>query len=135
MRRSDTLTIRFALLIAGLGLLAAGCAQADERSLVVKSSAYNSLESQTNAQPTLTAWGDTLKPGMKAVAVSRDLIALGLGHNTIIRIDGLPGEYRVLDKMAKRWKKKIDVYMGKDVEAARRWGVREVTIRWSHPTE
>ena len=32
--------------------------------------------------------------------------------------------------MAARWKKKIDIYMGKDVEAARSWGVREVTIHW-----
>lgn len=111
----------------------AHCVHADERTLRVEASAYNSLRSQTSEQPNLTAWGDLLEPGMKAVAVSRDLIDLGLAHNTVIRIDGLTGEYRVMDKMARRWNKKIDIYMGDDVEAARRWGVREVVIRWSVP--
>jgi len=110
------------------------CVHADERTLVVEASAYNSLQSQTNEQPNLTAWGDRLQPGMKAVAVSRDLIDLGLGHDAVVRIDGLPGEYRVMDKMARRWKKKIDIYMGEDVEAARDWGVREVVIRWTAPS-
>ncbi|MBV0933319.1 3D domain-containing protein [Marinobacterium sp. A346] len=99
--------------------------------MTVKASAYNSLVAQTNANPTLAAWGDTLKPGMKAVAVSRDLIKEGLTHNTLIEIEGLPGQYRVLDKMNKRWTRKIDIYMGKDVDAARNWGVREVEIRWT----
>ncbi len=106
------------------------CGQSSERSLVVTASAYNSLAAQTNDQPSLGAWGDTLKPGMRAIAVSRDLIELGLTHETIVTIDGLPGQYRVLDKMAKRWSKKIDIYMGVDFEAARKWGVREVMIRW-----
>ena len=56
--------------------------------------------------------------------------ALGLGHGTEVRIDGLPGLYVVRDKMARRWRKKIDIYMGNDVGAARRWGRRQVTIRW-----
>ncbi|MBR9828229.1 MAG: hypothetical protein GYB41_06255 [Oceanospirillales bacterium] len=99
--------------------------------LTVQASAYNSLAAQTNDNPTLAAWGDTLTPGMKAVAVSRDLIKEGLTYNTLIEIDGLPGQYRVLDKMNKRWTRKIDIYMGKDVDAAREWGVREVTIRWA----
>ena len=68
---------------------------------------------------------------MKAIAVSRDLIALGLVHDTVVRIDGLSGDYRVLDKLAKRWTKRIDIYMGDDVEAARRFGKQTVTIRWS----
>jgi 3D (Asp-Asp-Asp) domain-containing protein len=55
---------------------------------------------------------------------------MGLRRGTRVRIEGLEGEYRVLDKMARRWKRKIDVYMGSDVEAARDWGVRKVTIRW-----
>ena len=44
-------------------------------------------------------------------------------------------EYRVLDKMPSRWRRKIDIYMGEDVAAARAWGVRRVRIRWlSDPT-
>ena len=101
-----------------------------ERSLEVTATAYNSVASQTNDRPTLAAWGDRLEPGMKAIAVSRDLIPLGLGHRTAVTIEGLPGEYLVLDKMAKRWRRKIDIYMGDDVEAARRWGLRVVQIEW-----
>jgi 3D (Asp-Asp-Asp) domain-containing protein len=33
--------------------------------------------------------------------------------------------------MAARWTRKIDIYMGDDVSAAREWGVREVRIRWT----
>ncbi|GAL15331.1 hypothetical protein JCM19233_6349 [Vibrio astriarenae] len=38
--------------------------------------------------------GDRLKPGMKSIAVSRDLIALGLTHNQEVRIEGFEGTYR-----------------------------------------
>lgn len=125
-------------LILSIPLSLLGCTESavGEKQMTVKASAYNSVVAQTNADPTLAAWGDRLKPGMKAVAVSRDLIRQGLTHNTLIEIEGLPGKYRVLDKMNKRWTRKIDIYMGKDVEAAREWGVREVTIRWTpQPTE
>jgi 3D (Asp-Asp-Asp) domain-containing protein len=124
-----------AILIALLcGLLpsciSGGAARANEHVLHVESTAYNSVRNQTNAQPNITAWGDVLEPGMKSVAISRDLMTFGLTHGTTLTIDGLPGEYRVLDKMAKRWTKKIDIYMGEDVQAARDWGIRKVTIRW-----
>ena len=32
--------------------------------------------------------------------------------------------------MNKRWEKKIDIYMGLDIEAAREWGKRKVVISW-----
>ena len=47
-----------------------------------------------------------------------------------IKIKGLEGEYLVLDKMHSRWRKKIDIYMGKDRREAKRWGKRTVTIHW-----
>ena len=76
-------------------LLAPGCASADpEQRLQVTASAYNSVRAQTNDDPTLTAWGDRLRPGMKAIAVSRDLLDLGLTHGVRVRIEGLRGEYR-----------------------------------------
>ena len=106
------------------------CVANDERVMEVTATAYNSLEGQTSGSPTLAAWGDVLEPGMKVIAVSRDLIPLGLGHNTRVRIDGLPGEYRVLDKLVKRWTRRIDIYLGEDVQAARNWGKQQVTIRW-----
>jgi 3D (Asp-Asp-Asp) domain-containing protein len=98
----------------------------------VTATAYNSVNSQTKeGDPTLTAWGDTLKPGMKAIAVSRDLIDDGLTHGTEVTIEGLPGTYIVRDKMNKRWNDKIDIYMGLDIEAAKQWGKRTVTISWN----
>jgi len=104
------------------------CRGANE--LEVIATAYNSHPSQTQGDPRVTAWGDPLRPGIKAVAVSRDLISLGLTRGTEVEIEGLPGRYTVLDKMARRWEKRIDIYMGKDVRAAREWGRRRVTIRW-----
>lgn len=111
-------------------LLPIGCAAPPERTLEVKASAYTSHANQTSDQPWIAAWGDTLDPDMKVIAVSRDLIELGLTRGMRVRIDGLPGEYVVLDKMAKRWSRKIDIYMGEDVTSARQWGVRKVRIRW-----
>jgi 3D (Asp-Asp-Asp) domain-containing protein len=98
--------------------------------LKVTSSAYNSLPGQTDSRPNEAAWGDILKPGMKAIAVSRDLLAMGLTRNTRVKIKGMPGTYRVLDKMNKRWSKKIDIYMGNDRRKAMRWGRRKVEISW-----
>ena len=125
--------------LRSLGILAATLATAlsasadsiEKRSLEVTATAYNSVPSQTDGDPNITAWGDRLEPGMNVIAVSRDLIELGLSHGAEVTIDGLPGLWVVRDKMAKHWKRKIDIYMGDDVSAARKWGRRRVTIRWS----
>lgn len=124
---------RWTLLALGLLCLAPSCAtRADDipKSLVVHATAYNSVPDQTAGHPNVGAWGDELEPGMRAIAVSRDLIALGLRRGTEVEIEGLPGTWQVLDKMGKRWRRRIDVYMGEDVRAARRWGVRKVRIHW-----
>ena len=122
-------------LVLVLLVLAASPVLADEspselRELQVTATAYNSVEAQTNSQPNVAAWGDRLEPGMKAIAVSRDLIPLGLTRGAKVRIDGLAGEFVVLDKMAKRWTRKIDIYMGEDVGAAKQWGRRRLRIFW-----
>ena len=102
---------------------------AAEMTLTVTATAYNSLHGQgAGKDHALAAWGDRLKPGMRAIAVSRDLLAKGLTHNAGVRIEGLPGVWFVKDKMNRRWKNKIDIYMGKDRKAARRWGRRRVVI-------
>ncbi len=103
---------------------------ADFETLEVTATAYNSLAGQGSGDPTLAAWGDRLEPGMKAIAVSRDLLELGLTHGTEVEIDGVPGRWTVRDKMARRWTRRIDLYMGVDRGAALRWGRRPVTIRW-----
>ncbi|MEC6797617.1 hypothetical protein VXS03_11180 [Photobacterium sp. S4TG1] len=98
------------------------------KKLNVTATAYNSVRAQTDSNPSIAAWGDRLKPGMKAIAVSRDLLKMGLKRGSKVKISGLPGEYVVLDKMHHRWNRKIDIYMGKDVRAAKNWGKRRVTI-------
>jgi 3D (Asp-Asp-Asp) domain-containing protein len=102
-----------------------------ERTLRVKASAYNSVRAQTDSTPAIGAWGDRLAPGMKVIAVSSDLLELGLERGQVVRIRGLDGEYTVADRMSKRWSRKIDIYMGTDVRAARNWGVRDVEIDWT----
>ncbi len=101
---------------------------AKPKKMHVTATAYNSVRAQTNSNPSIAAWGDRLKPGMKAIAVSRDLLRKGLKRGSKVKISGLPGEYVVLDKMHYRWRNKIDIYMGKDIRAAKRWGRRKVTL-------
>jgi len=100
-------------------------------SLKVTATAYNSLRAQTDSTPNIAAWGDRLHPGMRVIAVSRDLLRRsGLKHNTLVKIKGYPGTYRVKDKMNRRFRKRIDIYMGKNRHKARRFGVRKVVINW-----
>ncbi|TDN85895.1 3D (Asp-Asp-Asp) domain-containing protein [Salegentibacter sp. 24] len=102
--------------------------------LEVTASAYNSLSWQTGAGgANITAWGDTLKTGLKAIAVSRDLIEKGLDHNTPVKIEGFDGVFLVKDKMHYRWKNKIDIYMDEDVEKARKFGRRKLKIYYEVP--
>tara|TARA_R110002049_G_scaffold87533_1_gene221869 strand:+ start:16406 stop:16771 length:366 start_codon:yes stop_codon:yes gene_type:complete len=98
--------------------------------LKVTATAYNSVVNQTDSNPHITAFGDSLKPGMKYIAVSRDLYRLGLKHNTPIKIDGFEGVYLVKDRMHARWRNKIDIYMGIDVKAAKKWGRKKVVIEY-----
>jgi 3D (Asp-Asp-Asp) domain-containing protein len=98
---------------------------------VVTATAYNSVEAQCDSDPSIAAWGDKLQPGMKVVAVSKDLIPRGLSHNARLHIYGMPGEFVVLDKMHPRWERRIDIYMGEDVKAAREFGKKRVRIYWT----
>ena len=121
-----------AIATLALLLLGANCAGAEPaRELVVTATAYNSVPEQTDSTPDIAAWGDRLEPGMRAIAVSRDLLEIGLTRGVEVEIEGLPGTWVVLDKMARRWRRKIDVYMGKNVPAALEFGRRELRIRWS----
>ena len=106
--------------------------QAYSNRLHVTATAYTSHVNQTDSTPNIAAWGDRLRPGMKAIAVSRDLLnKYGLKHKQKVHIKGLEGEYVVLDKMNKRWRKKIDIYMGKNLRKAFKWGRRKVEIHWN----
>jgi len=102
----------------------------------VEASAYNSVFWQTDSiNPSVAAWGDTLKPGMKSIAVSRDLIKMGFTHNTMVKIDTFPDTFYVKDKMNRRWRNRIDIYMGKDVKRARAWGKKKLIICYAVPID
>ncbi len=115
-----------------LGIMAIIGCDRNINSLEVTASAYTSSLDETDSTPSLAAWGDTLRPGMKTIAVSRDLIKKGLSHGVKVSIEGLEGKYTVLDKMNKKWQNKIDIYMGTDKKAAIEWGKRKVVISWEN---
>ncbi|MEM7485088.1 MAG: hypothetical protein AAF348_07750 [Bacteroidota bacterium] len=106
------------------------------KTIEVTASAYNSVSWQTtNTNPSIAAWGDTLIPGMKSIAVSRDLLKLGLKHNTMVKIDTFPDTFYVRDKMNRKWRNRIDIYMGLDVKKARQWGKRKLQIQYAVPLD
>jgi 3D (Asp-Asp-Asp) domain-containing protein len=49
---------------------------------------------------------------------------------TEVEISGLEGSWTVGDLTARRHRQRIDIYMGRDIKAARQWGVQEVEITW-----
>jgi len=102
---------------------------ASARDFEVEATAYNSLSGQTQGDPSVTAFGTRLTPGMRVIAVSDDLYAQGLREGVQVRIEGLPGKWTVGDRMSSRWRRRIDIYMGEDEAAARAWGVRRVEVR------
>ena len=99
--------------------------------LRVTATAYSSHRGQTDKTPFLAAWNNKLKPGMKIIAVSRDLLTrYHMKNGTKVWIGGLKGFYRVRDKMNKRFKKRIDIYMGINRRRALQWGRKSVMIAW-----
>ena len=99
--------------------------------LRVVATAYTSHRSQTDRTPFLAAWNNRIRPGMKIIAVSPDLIRrYGITNGTKVRISGLPGIYTVRDKMHHRMRRHIDIYMGTNRRRALRWGRRRVILYW-----
>lgn len=130
-------------MLLSLLILVGSCGESEEeeipqeelRNLTVTATAYNSLAVQGEGNAEITAWGDTLRPGMQSIAVSRDLIAKGLTYGTPVQIGGFSGVFIVNDKMHPRWKNKIDIYMGLNREKAIQWGRRKVEISFPVPEE
>ncbi|WP_456433965.1 LysM peptidoglycan-binding domain-containing protein [Nitratifractor sp.] len=97
----------------------------------VVATAYTSHYDQTDRTPFIAAWNNRIRPGMKIIAVSPDLIRkYGITNGTRVRISGLPGIYTVRDKMNPRLRNHIDIYMGLDRRRALRWGRRRVYLYW-----
>lgn len=116
----------------GLGLLAVGAlaaAPAQAGSMTVTASAYNATVAQTDGKPHIGACNETIKPGTNTIAVSHDLFKMGLDCGKKVTVEGM-GEFVVKDKMDDKWKRRIDIHMGKQVEKAEQWGEKEVKISW-----
>lgn len=104
-----------------------------DSSLRVSASAYSSSVKETNSHPFLGAWGNRLNPKVKSIAISRDLLRMGLKHGMRVKIKGYKGTFLVLDKMNKRWRRKIDIYMGRNRKKALKFGKKRLTIYWNKP--
>ncbi|WP_300438149.1 hypothetical protein [Christiangramia sp.] len=102
--------------------------EVDWDTICVTATAYNSLGYQTEGDPQITAWGDTLTPGMNAIAVSRDLLKLGLDYNEKVKIEGFDSVFLVKDKMHYRWRNRIDIYMGENAQKAKKFGRKKLNI-------
>lgn len=103
-----------------------------KRSHTVTATAYNLTVAQTDGSPRVGAWGDRLdklEPGVRAIAVSQDLVEKGLERNQRVRIDKLDGEFVVLDRMPSQWTSRIDIHMD-SVDEAREWGEQRVEVSW-----
>ena len=101
-----------------------------KKTFQVTATAYNSLAYQTNSNPNITAFGDSLKPGLRYIAISRDLLDSGLIYNTKVKIQGFDSLYIVKDKMNQRYRKRIDIYMDNDIKKAKAWGKRNIIIEY-----
>jgi len=74
--------------------------------------------------------GELLTPEVNAIAVSPDLIEEhGLQLDQTVTLQGL-GEFKVMDLMAPKHSRSIDIYFGNDNLGARQWGKRTMTLSW-----
>jgi hypothetical protein len=117
---------------AALALLLAACVPRGETASADVGAFAIELR-EPGAEPRRGSWGDELKPGMKALAVSPDLVQRGLGRGTRVRIEGLPSSYRVRHQLGAETLERVEIFMGTDSEAARRWHERRARIWWETP--
>lgn len=108
-----------------------GASRGTGRSLVIKATAYNSLSSQTDSTPHITATGTRTRPGV--VALSRDLLRV-FPYGTRVTIQDLSGRYNfagrvfiVEDTMHARKTNQVDIWMPTYREAIN-FGSRTVRI-------
>lgn len=84
----------------------------------VFATAYNSLESQTDSSPWVTASGTRCRPGV----IASNFLPIG----TKVRIEGFGNRvFTVEDRMNKRYTKRIDIWF-RSYNDARKFGVRRI---------
>jgi 3D (Asp-Asp-Asp) domain-containing protein len=99
----------------------------------VTATAYTSSTKECDASPFLAAWRNKLSPKVPSIAVSRDLLEIGLTNGMKVHVEGLEGEFVVLDKMNKRWTNRIDIYMNNNRQKALKFGKRKLKVYWIDP--
>ncbi len=110
---------------------------------VVRATGYNSMSSQTDHSPHVTATGQRTRFGV--IAVSRDLLDHALPYGSLVRIRDLGNYYTgrgsgrfqslldsqglfiVEDTMHQRKREQVDIWFG-DYASAVNWGVRKVEV-------
>ena len=110
--------------------------------LVLRATGYNSLESQTDDTPFITAIGSQTRPGI--VAISRDLLAGQVPYGSLVRLRDLGGYYGggygkfqemldaqglfvVEDTLHQRKTQQVDVWFESYYDALD-WGIRKVEL-------
>jgi len=103
-----------------------------KKSLTVTATAYTAQSvGQSRKSLPRAANGERLTPDVSAIAVSPDLVdEYGLELDKTVHIDGLDGDYKIMDLTSPRLSKTIDIYFGNDQAAARQWGRRVLTLTW-----
>ena len=92
--------------------------------LLVTVTIYHADPKQTDSTPFITASNktiDSLNPAKhRWIAVSRDLELLGFTFGACVLVEGvgpnIDGEWQVQDRMNKRWKKRIDLLVNKNIK-------------------
>ena len=100
----------------------------------VTATIYHAVPGQTDSTPFITASNkviDSLNPaGHRWIAVSRDLEPLGYTFGTLVCIDGaghMDGLWTVQDRMNKRWTKRIDFLVNKELKGGK-WNNITISI-------
>lgn len=98
------------------------------KGIQVTATAYNATEAQCDDTPTITASNQKVRPGI--IALSRDLEkSLGLKFGDIVMLDGeVIGLFEFQDRMNKRKKKSVDIFMEK-YEDAKEFGVKKAILK------
>ena len=109
---------------------------------VLRATGYNSLESQTDDTPFITATNTRTRPGI--VAISRDLLAGSVPYGSLVRLKDLgrqrgggygkfqpmldaQGLFIVEDTLHQRKTQQVDVWFESYTDALQ-WGVRDVEL-------
>ncbi len=94
--------------------------------VLVTATIYHAVPEQTDDTPFVTASNSRINPdnpqGHRWIAVSRDLESLGFTFGVEVCVEGtgiFDGVWTVQDRMNKRWTKRIDFLVNKDVRGGK----------------